>query len=137
MITSYILLFASVVCLGFCALDDQLLTEEGSGFEPPPIVNITVELVSNRSFDPEKNASNLKIVKDAVDDYSKKENIRYPSDNIKQSIIDHGGKFAVLFEIRDDARCDEVRRFVKGAKKHSNELSYAVLKCDGEKTQIL
>lgn len=51
---------------GFCALDDQLLTEEGSGFEPPPIVNITVELVSNRSFDPEKNASNLKIVKDAV-----------------------------------------------------------------------
>ncbi|CAP28903.1 Protein CBG09732 [Caenorhabditis briggsae] len=132
----YIVFSALVFVIG-CTSEDQLLTEEGSGFEPPKFVNISVELVSNRSFDPEKNASNLKIVKDTVDDYSRTEGIKYPSDNIKQSIVDHGGKFAVMFKIQDDARCDEVRRFIKGAKKHSKEVSYAVLKCDGEKTQVL
>uniref|UniRef100_A0A8R1HK94 Uncharacterized protein n=1 Tax=Caenorhabditis japonica TaxID=281687 RepID=A0A8R1HK94_CAEJA len=123
-----------------CADQDQLLTAEGSGLSDefvPEFVNITVELVTNRSFDPEKNKSNLKIVKDTIDDYSKSEGIRYPSDNIKQSIVDHGGKFAVLFEIQDDAKCDEVLRFVRGAKRHSKELAYAVLKCEGEKTQVI
>ncbi|CAI2354704.1 unnamed protein product [Caenorhabditis sp. 36 PRJEB53466] len=134
MMIRFVVVFASFALLCSCSSDDQLLTKEGSGVNLP---RITVELVSNRSFDPEKNASNLKIVKDTVDDYSKSEGIRYPSDNIKQSIVDHGGKFAVLFEIDDDAKCEEVRRFVKGAKKHSNELAYAVLKCDGEKTEVL
>ncbi|CAB3399065.1 unnamed protein product [Caenorhabditis bovis] len=117
--------------------EDRTLTgssedQHGSGEYP----QISVEIVSARSFDPEKNASNLKIVKDTIDNYSKSEGIRYPSDNIKQSVQNHGGKFAVLFET-EDAKCDEVLRFINGAKKHSNEVVYAILNCEGQPSQII
>uniref|UniRef100_A0A1I7TSA6 Lipoprotein n=1 Tax=Caenorhabditis tropicalis TaxID=1561998 RepID=A0A1I7TSA6_9PELO len=116
MIPFYIL-FSTIVFVISCTSEDQLLTEEGSGFEPPKFVNISVELVSNRVFDPTKNASNLKIVKDTVDDYSKKEGIKYPSDNIKQSIVDHGGKFAVFLRSKT---MHDVMKSVDSSKEQKN-----------------
>ncbi|CAD6187019.1 unnamed protein product [Caenorhabditis auriculariae] len=152
---SSLLLFTSVRA----SIDvDQLLTVEGSGQKVQEgIVHVTV--VTSRVYDPSKNASNLKTLKDTlnpfssqpfhvvtvlspenssfqIDSYSKEEGIKYPSDQIEQYVKNHAGKFAVLYIVYD-AECEKVQRFIRGAKNHSKEVSYAILACPDAKTQIL
>ncbi|CAI5450118.1 unnamed protein product [Caenorhabditis angaria] len=76
---------------------------------------------------------------DTLDEFTKSEDINYPTTEIRQKIAEIGGKFAAIFEIaEDEATCEEVANFVRPATKFAkNEVDFSLLKCPGEKPVVL
>nr|CDJ94742.1 Protein F58B4.4 [Haemonchus contortus] len=94
-----------------------------------------VALVTHQDFDAKMIPAYLKVVRTAIEQHSKNQNVFYNRDLIDEKTENIGGKFGVVYTILG-VDCDKLNEFIISAKGLSTFIRQVAVTCGG-KTAVL
>ncbi|PAV88945.1 hypothetical protein WR25_24379 [Diploscapter pachys] len=89
---------------------------------------INVIVYTKRVYDDKTIESNMKIVRDAVEEQATKQGIDYKKLSMTQEVVNKGGKFAVSMTVEKKS-CNDAKTFVTNSKEASADLSFVFINC--------